>query len=907
MINPRKKIRRKRGGKRGNAAQALLAFLVVVGSLLTDGFGALPPSLFSEDFRKMLSENLPIEFIVPFNEYLNNLESPTIPLPQFISEAPTVEEDTDLDKTIKEIAESLIPLLVPPVTLPEGNQPTSGNSNPTAPEPQTLPVNNPPAPPLPPAPPRPPTPNRPPSCQSVNYNYPQTSGVVTVDLSKKCSDPDGDPWSIISVSKGNNGVVSFSSASISYDPNNGFAGTENISYTIKDSKGSIYNQTFNISITNLPPIAKADTATIAKNSTTAIVISVLANDSDPGGDAITITGASSVSGATVSVVGANVEYIPPTGFLGTDSFTYTIQDTHGGTATGTVNVTTNNAPPTCANFSYTNPQTTGVVSIDLSSWCSDPNNDTWAITAVTQGVNGATTFAGKIINYNPNDGFAGTDNLTFTLNDGTGGVYTNSFDVIINNAAPIATNDAGTVDEDSGANTINVLTNDSDPGNDLLTITAATQGINGAVAIAPGATTLTYTPEVGFRGTDSFTYTITDAHGGTSTATVDITVYAAPLACLDSGSINTSDNGCETIGATVNGFSTPVYVQPGDALYIQVSYRVWDVPYPTIPYQILFGLNNIYSGAHGAYASGLGTYNPGSWGGYAFGMTAPTTPGSYAIYGNLVGGTSCDATDYLGSGTSFGQVTVCENPIIAYTDGSACYAGPGTNYNLEHSSTSGGYLKSYNDSGSTPWYKLEWYWETTPGVINTETCWVPETAITNLTPDFLHCVPYEYVAPPPAANYLTIYNVGATTGNIGGRASADAICAANIPSGQTYAKAFLSDDTLAISNFPATYGIPTNLAVYNLSGTYAIANDWADLLDGTISRSLQDAFISSSWWSGSSTAAGASSINNCNNWTNALDTVGGMIGSGTATNSTWITLGSAGCHQPLDLLCIAYP
>jgi hypothetical protein len=68
---------------------------------------------------------------------------------------------------------------------------------------------------------------------------------------------------------------------------------------------------------------------------------------------------------------------------------------------------------------------------------------------------------------------------------------------------------------------INVLANDPGVG---LQIVSVTQGANGTVAINPGNTTVTYTPNPGFAGFDTFTYTT--ANG---TAAVTVTVAGAPV------------------------------------------------------------------------------------------------------------------------------------------------------------------------------------------------------------------------------------------------------------------------------------------------------------------------------------------------------------------------------------------
>ena len=90
------------------------------------------------------------------------------------------------------------------------------------------------------------------------------------------------------------------------------------------------------------------------------------------------------------------------------------------------------------------------------------------------------------------------------------------------NDPPVAVDDSASTDEDS-AITIGVLTNDTDVDGDTLTVTAITQPTNGDAAIN-GNGTVTYTPLANFHGTDSFTYTISDGHGGTDTATVSLTV-----------------------------------------------------------------------------------------------------------------------------------------------------------------------------------------------------------------------------------------------------------------------------------------------------------------------------------------------------------------------------------------------
>ena len=75
---------------------------------------------------------------------------------------------------------------------------------------------------------------------------------------------------------------------------------------------------------------------------------------------------------------------------------------------------------------------------------------------------------------------------------------------------------------------VNVLANDTDVDGDALTVTGSTDGAHGTVACT-GAGVCTYTPATGYSGPNSFTYTVSDGHGGTATGTVTVTVSASTL------------------------------------------------------------------------------------------------------------------------------------------------------------------------------------------------------------------------------------------------------------------------------------------------------------------------------------------------------------------------------------------
>jgi hypothetical protein len=159
------------------------------------------------------------------------------------------------------------------------------------------------------------------------------------------SDPDGDPLVVQSVTMPLNGLATIVGNTVVYTPATGFSGVDRFAYTINDGRGGTASAFVTVTVApapNQPPIAVTDNGAINQTE-----IFVLANDSDPDGDPLTIIAVTqpidAISGAqagTVAITGSSVTWTPPAGFLGAATFTYTISDGRGGTATATVNVVT---------------------------------------------------------------------------------------------------------------------------------------------------------------------------------------------------------------------------------------------------------------------------------------------------------------------------------------------------------------------------------------------------------------------------------------------------------------------------------------------------------------------------------------------------------------------------------------
>ena len=160
--------------------------------------------------------------------------------------------------------------------------------------------------------------------------------------------------------------------------------------------------------------------------------------------------------------------------------------------------------------------------------------------------------------YTPNSGFTGTDSFTYTVCDNgtpiacsTATVTINVEEILISsgNNDLVANNDA-VITENGTTITIAVLSNDFDPDNNTFVITpgSVTDPANGTVVVNPDGT-ITYTPDPGYEGEDTFTYQICDNGSPVSceTATVIVTVLPnsssnTTYAIDDSYFINCSSN-----------------------------------------------------------------------------------------------------------------------------------------------------------------------------------------------------------------------------------------------------------------------------------------------------------------------------------------------------------------------------
>ena len=212
-------------------------------------------------------------------------------------------------------------------------------------------------------------------------------------------------------------------------------------------------------------------------------------------------------------------YNPPNNFSGTDTATfYTSNDGVTWLPNGTVSITVISTAPTVTSLSPASGGTSGGTTVSVTG------TNFAGTTAVKFGGTNATGFtvnsATSITATSP-AGAAGTVNVTVTTSGGTSATSAaNQFTYV---AAPVANAGSATVAHGSSSNPITLNITGGAPTS-VAVSTAASHG----TATASG-TSITYTPNAAYSGTDTFAYTATNVGGTSSPATVTITVSSATV------------------------------------------------------------------------------------------------------------------------------------------------------------------------------------------------------------------------------------------------------------------------------------------------------------------------------------------------------------------------------------------
>jgi len=391
--------------------------------------------------------------------------------------------------------------------------------------------------------------NQPPVAQDQTVT---TAEDTPVAIALTGTDPDGDTLTFAVASSPAHGTLSGTPPNLTYTPALNYNGPDSFTFIVNDGTVDSAPATVSITVTpvNDPPsFTKGPDQTVSEDAGAQTVAgwatAISAGPPNESGQTLTflVTNDNNALFSAQPSVAPNgtLTFTPAPNANGSATVTVHLRDS-GGTfntsapQTFTITMTAVNDPPSLgliANKTVAEDAPSQNVTITgVSPGPADEASQTVTLTATSSNtlivpnptISGAG--ASRTLTYQPLANANGTVTITVTANDGQAqnNTFSRIFTILVTpvNDPPVAGNDAATTTQGTPV-TVAVLANDTDVDGDLLTVSGVTQGAHGAVVINP-FTTVTYTPDANFLGTDMFTYTISDGQGGTATAGVTVTV-----------------------------------------------------------------------------------------------------------------------------------------------------------------------------------------------------------------------------------------------------------------------------------------------------------------------------------------------------------------------------------------------
>ncbi len=366
------------------------------------------------------------------------------------------------------------------------------------------------------------------------------------------TDVDGDPLTFTKATDPAHGSVTVNpDGTYTYTPAADYNGPDQFTIDISDGHGSAISVTVNITVTpvNDAPTGAGDTQTTNENTS----VNGMLTGSDVDGDALTFTKATDPAHGTATVnANGSYTYTPAAGYTGADSFTIQISDGNGGTTTVTVNIT---VLPVTANAGIALVKVALVRGNSITYIFNIANTGSAPLHAVT--ITDPMIGLTRTLTADLLPGTSTTETAIYTLtqadresghvtNTATASGQTPANTTVSDISGTAANNDTPTESKvtlapqahDDEAETkmnipvtIPVLENDDAMHSDfdLATVLIVAIPKHGLVTVNEDGT-VTYTPESGYLGDDSFSYQVRDKDGyKTNIAVVTVSVVLGDI------------------------------------------------------------------------------------------------------------------------------------------------------------------------------------------------------------------------------------------------------------------------------------------------------------------------------------------------------------------------------------------
>jgi VCBS repeat-containing protein len=370
-------------------------------------------------------------------------------------------------------------------------------------------------------------------------------------------------------------------------PAAGTGGVMNLTITATNTAGST-NQAFTLTVNQAPAITSVTSTTFAAGTAGSFTVTATGypaptfTTNGPLPSGVTLSSSGLLSGTPAAGTGGQWAFIivasNGVGNISNQSFSLT--------------VTTPNTPSVISGaITGSGNEDAAAITGTLAAADADglADNTYFTILGGNQAANGSASInaASGAWSYTPNSDFNGTDAFTVTITDDLGGTTSQVIVITVNpidDQAVVIGATTGTGNEEAPAITGTLAATDIEglADNTYFSILSGNQAVNGSASVNAASGAWSYTPNANFNGTDTFTVTITDDLGGTTSQAITITVAAvndAPLLST-AGVINTVLEDSNNSTAIALWSTVPAYSVGGgvDEASQTLSYRITALP-----------------------------------------------------------------------------------------------------------------------------------------------------------------------------------------------------------------------------------------------------------------------------------------------------------------------------------------
>ncbi|MGD9417399.1 MAG: Ig-like domain-containing protein [Verrucomicrobiota bacterium JB025] len=344
------------------------------------------------------------------------------------------------------------------------------------------------------------------------------------NVSLSAFDLEGSPLTYAVDDTGTLGTLSGTAPNLTYTPPAGYVGADSFTFSVNDGTADSGVATVSIDVVaNVAPVATPQNVSTIEE--TALGITLTGSDSDAGPSPLSYTVDDSGMLGTLTGTAPVLTYTPPAGFVGADSFSFTVSDGLAVSAPATVSImVTDNIAPVANDQSVTTfPATPIEITLSGSDADNGPEALSFAVVDFPDSESeGSLVVDGALVTFEAVPGFLGDAVFTFTVSDGMETSAPATVTVTVENQAPVADSLAVIAAADTPVE-ITLSGSDPDGGPDALVYGIASGPSNGTLDVS-FLPLVTYTPDGGFVGEDSFTFTVDDGLATSEVATVSITV-----------------------------------------------------------------------------------------------------------------------------------------------------------------------------------------------------------------------------------------------------------------------------------------------------------------------------------------------------------------------------------------------